>query len=366
MSKPELSIIIPVYNGERYIEECLNSIMSNTYKNYEVLLIIDGSKDHSIDICKKISSIDERFKIFSQKNQGIVAARNKGLSLANGKYICFSDQDDIIPKNAYENLINTIKNNNVDMCIGSFNKKYEKNEVIGLKYENKSYSTKSNEIVDNFLLPLIMHDIDSKYNKEFINPNNYIWNCLYKNSIIKKYNLRFFNFFEYEDDMLFNIEYIKRTKKIATISSNVYCWRQEKASTNKRKRYTKNILEKDESLKKYLVENLKALNIDNKKVVEYSANLLQSSFIRYFDYECYNNVEPYEILKNNYFKFIECTPITKININNIGFDFVYTNNYINRLLLSKGHIKMAYLYNKYVFKKIVNKIYVLYSALRNT
>ena len=89
-----ISVIVPIYNAELYLEQCLESIKNQTYKNFEVIMIDDGSTDKSQEICKKFSNSDKRFKLICQKNSGVSAARNKGISEATGKYIYFCDSDD--------------------------------------------------------------------------------------------------------------------------------------------------------------------------------------------------------------------------------------------------------------------------------
>lgn len=93
---PEISIIVPVYNVERYLGECLDSIKSQTFTNWECILVDDGSPDKSIDICEKYSAGDSRFKVVRRSNGGLSAARNTGLSYARGNFISFVDSDDIV------------------------------------------------------------------------------------------------------------------------------------------------------------------------------------------------------------------------------------------------------------------------------
>lgn len=101
-----VSIIIPVYNTEKYIERCLNSIIEQTYEDIEIILINDGSTDNSGKICEKYKSIDSRIKIINQKNRGVVISRNKGIQEAQGEYITFVDSDDWVEKNMIEDTLN--------------------------------------------------------------------------------------------------------------------------------------------------------------------------------------------------------------------------------------------------------------------
>lgn len=109
------SIIIPVYNVEDYLEECLQSILEQTYKNYEVILIDDGSKDRSKEICDQYSKRYGNIKVIHEKNAGVSCARNLGLEKSKGKYISFIDPDDIIEKNFLEDMLQTLCENRVDV-----------------------------------------------------------------------------------------------------------------------------------------------------------------------------------------------------------------------------------------------------------
>ena len=105
MNQSELvSIIVPIYNSEKYLNDCLKSIQKQTYHNIEILLIDDGSQDNSLVICEEVGVLDDRIKIYHQENQGVSAARNRGIELAKGKYILFIDSDDMIIDNMVEQM----------------------------------------------------------------------------------------------------------------------------------------------------------------------------------------------------------------------------------------------------------------------
>ena len=103
-----VSVIIPIYNAEDYIEKCLNSIINQDYRSLEILVINDGSNDGSLEICKRIALHDERIQIISTENCGVSRARNKGLSLASGQYICFIDADDYVDKDYIKKYVDVI------------------------------------------------------------------------------------------------------------------------------------------------------------------------------------------------------------------------------------------------------------------
>lgn len=113
--QPLLSVIIPVYGVEKYIAECLESVICQTYNNLEILVINDGTKDRSADIAREYAQKDARIKVYDFENGGLSVARNRGVSLAKGDYIAFLDSDDWIAHNMYEVLLEQILSNNVDM-----------------------------------------------------------------------------------------------------------------------------------------------------------------------------------------------------------------------------------------------------------
>ena len=115
MSKPLLSIIVPVYNVEKYIERCIKSILNQSFTNFELILVDDGSPDNCGKICDEYKKKDSRIKVIHKKNGGLSDARNAGLNIATGKYIGFVDSDDIIHPQMYEKLFNCINKYNSDI-----------------------------------------------------------------------------------------------------------------------------------------------------------------------------------------------------------------------------------------------------------
>lgn len=103
---PKLSVIVPVYNVEKYLKECINSIINQTLKDIEIICVNDGSTDNSLKILEELSQLDNRIKIINKENGGLASARNAGMKVASGEYYTFIDSDDFIDTNAYETVIN--------------------------------------------------------------------------------------------------------------------------------------------------------------------------------------------------------------------------------------------------------------------
>ena len=175
----KVSVIVPVYNVERYIEKCLLSIKNQTLTDFECLIINDGTKDASIDIAKIVVGNDSRFKFFDKENGGLSDARNFGIEKANGEYLCFIDSDDYIAPDLLELTYNMGKENNSDIVCFDM---YYVNEDGSLEYSWGSNYTG----VSNY-----------KDNKEIIFSNNSANNKIYKASFMK--DKRFFKGMWYED-----------------------------------------------------------------------------------------------------------------------------------------------------------------------
>lgn len=163
-----ISIIVPVYNVEKYLEKCVNSILKQTYKNIEIILVNDGSKDNSGKLCDEFSKKDLRIKVIHKENGGLSDARNAGLKIAKGSYIGFVDSDDYIKEDMFETLYKLSKDNNSDISIVSFYELYD-GKVIGVRDSKKLE---------------IMNKIDAL--KELLidtNIQSYAWNKLFKREL---------------------------------------------------------------------------------------------------------------------------------------------------------------------------------------
>ena len=138
----KFSIVIPVYNSEKYIEECLGSVISQTFKDFEVICINDGSTDASKSLLDEFANKDERVKVYSQENQGVGAARNYGIELAQGKYISFLDSDDILSPNTLKSVYNFFEKHYDEIDVVSIPIFFsnEKNHSLNNKFNLKNNS----------------------------------------------------------------------------------------------------------------------------------------------------------------------------------------------------------------------------------
>ena len=209
---PFISIIIPVYNAAKYVERCLESIINQDFKDFEILIIDDGSSDSSFSICEKIALKDKRIKLFRQLNSGVSSARNKGIENAIGEWLCFYDADDSVPPNALQFLANTAINLQPDVIIGNYNEIISDNEVI----------TYSNSLPKQCLLNR-QDIIDSILNKAIL-PNNFFNSCcmkMYRRQIFIQYKLAF-PIRRRAEDWLLNVNFFEIATSAVVIDDMVY------------------------------------------------------------------------------------------------------------------------------------------------
>ncbi|MBM7635987.1 glycosyltransferase family 2 protein [Streptococcus saliviloxodontae] len=219
-----ISIIIPIYNVEQYLEQCLESIRNQTFSEFEVILVNDGSTDNSAKICEAYCRIDHRFRLFHKQNEGQGIARNFGISMANGQWLTFVDSDDYLDKNYLELLVKpTTMINSIDLVIGGY-KKVDNEEQVFYKeiYPERTVSTQE---LSHKILGAIPDREDSI--------KGTVWNSLYKTDIISSNNITFQServFFS--EDTLFNLDYLKYSKENYLVSSDAYCYRLNLSSTS--------------------------------------------------------------------------------------------------------------------------------------
>lgn len=263
MEKEELvSIIVPVYNVEKYLEKCLESIINQTYKNLEIICIDDGSPDNSIDILNKFSEKDPRIKIIRQKNRGLSGARNTGINISKGKYITFVDSDDWIENNMVELLVKKMEIEDLELVICGRNHIIN-GEVKAIKLDK----------IEKILMDRILSG--KEYFLEIISKTNLFtasaYNKLYLLEKIKKENLIFPEGRLYED-LLFVFKYLYFSKKVNIVNKELYNYfiNREGAITNKIN--TRDIIDINYTYKEiynFLEEQQDLKYFYNKKTQEY-------------------------------------------------------------------------------------------------
>ena len=201
---PSISIIVPIYNREKWLRNCLDSISAQIFKEWECILINDGSTDNSLEIAENYAANDPRFLVISQENQGVSAARNLGIDHAQGKWLTFVDSDDEIAPDYLEILHKIGEDNNADLVNGS---------VICLMHHGKTYPIILDEVVYSAK--------EKQLGKWFYERMSSI-KILYRLSIIREHNLRFDTNFRFAEDMIFTLEFYLRAQRFATSATAIY------------------------------------------------------------------------------------------------------------------------------------------------
>lgn len=230
---PKLSIIVPIYNAERFIARCMDSIYAQTFADYEVILVDDGSTDNSLRICRGYAAKDKRIKVIAKENGGAGSARNAGISVASGEYIAFPDIDDWFEAPMYEELYQFAKTGDYDVVFSGVN--YYMQTKNGVEYSRSeniqtcSYRTKEDcrlHIMDFFPTTTIF-DVP--------------WNKLYKRKVIIENNIRFSDLRRCQDAM-FNIDFFNNIDSAFAIDKAYYNYMLNTASDVRRK-FPKNYID---------------------------------------------------------------------------------------------------------------------------
>lgn len=220
MSSPTISIIVPIYNSEKYLNKCLDSILGQTFEDFELILVNDGSTDTSRQICEAYREKDQRVTLVNQSNSGAAAARNTGLSAARGTYIGFVDSDDFIAKNMYEELYKQICLNDSDIVFCNMLHINTREEVVH-RTKLPFYGICAEKIIKEAVIPAVIGGKLKNYGKEHtIAPS--VMRCLFKMSIIEEEYLRFINQLKYNEDTIFVIQYLIRCRKCLFIEGAYY------------------------------------------------------------------------------------------------------------------------------------------------
>lgn len=205
----EVSIIVPVYNAEKTLRRCIESILNQEYTDFELILCDDGSKDSSGAICEEYQQKDSRVRVLHKENTGVSDTRNCGMQMAQGKYIQFLDADDWITVDATKLLVRTIKDWDCDLVISDFYR------VVGERLSHKGDIDEEGVLSQEKFAEFMMRNPADFY-------YGVLWNKLYKREIIEKHQLRMDSNVNWCEDFLFNLEYLLHAEKIAALQVPIY------------------------------------------------------------------------------------------------------------------------------------------------
>lgn len=240
-----ISIIIPAYNAEKDIEKCINSVLHQTYKNLEIIIMNDGSTDHTKQIIEGLEKKDSRIIVIHKENTGVSDTRNVGLEIAKGDYIGFIDSDDEVKPEMYETLLLNMVKHNADISHCGF-------ELVGENLSRVFNGT------GKIYIQSQKETLVSLLKADLFEPS--IWNKLYRREVIK--NIKFDTTIKFNEDLLFNVEAFKNANKIVFEDLPLYKYIYNPLSAS---RSTPNYKIQESVLKvtELVYEKLQGLNIDN-------------------------------------------------------------------------------------------------------
>ncbi len=210
-----ISIIIPVYNAAKYLPRCIDSLLAQTYKNIEVVLVNDSSKDDSAKVCEEYAKKDSRVKFYSKQNEGAGMARNYGIAKANGELLGFCDADDYVGIEMYEKMLQAINQDNYDLAYCLHTNEFNEPVITG---STNSFCTKE------AVRELMLGEVGTKPSvKEDVLYGSAVWRGLYRKDIIVKNNIAFLSEREVgSEDLLFNLEYLRFCNKVIYLQDEFY------------------------------------------------------------------------------------------------------------------------------------------------
>lgn len=214
---PKVSIIVPVYNMEKYLKRCINSILAQEFTDFELILSDDGSTDSSTEICEKYVKEDSRVKLIHGTNKGVSHARNSALDIAKGEYIQFVDSDDWVAPNATGLLVHTAERNQCDLIISDFYR------VCGERLAPKGDIDETGIITrEEFAGYMMENPADFYY--------GVLWNKLYRRDIIEEFKMRMDETISWCEDFMFNLDYIYHAKRFMALQVPIYYYVKRKGS----------------------------------------------------------------------------------------------------------------------------------------
>lgn len=302
-----ISIVIPVYNSELFLEKCLNSIINQSYENIEIIIVNDGSTDNSKRILQKYEKTYANISLYNKKNTGVSDTRNIGINHTHGDYVMFVDADDWIDEDYVMKSVAYLKNNPADLLLLPYVREYEKKSVKNYLFKTSSVKfTDKQEVQKGLLLKLFGPIGEELRRPAYIDDLSPCWGKMYKRDICK--NIKFEDTYKIgAEDIWFNIEYAYEIKSVAYINNTFYHYNKENQNSlihknksdifkKRDKLYTamSNFINKKSLSKDYRIA------LDNRIIIDLigiSNNIYSSQFSFIYKYK-----EERRILNNNIYQ----------------------------------------------------------------
>jgi glycosyltransferase involved in cell wall biosynthesis len=233
---PKVSVIVPVYNAEQFLCNCIDSILNQKLKDIEIILVNDGSSDKSGEICDDYKQLDKRVKVLHIENQGVSNARNRGIELAQGEYIAFVDADDWIEEQMYSDMLNGIREVNADVVICShviFNGESE--YYVGFPWED--HSVFENKAIFEQVIPAFVAPMDIEANSQQVVMGS-VWKCLFSKEVIRRNRIEFDTAIKCNEDLVFVLQFLSKSEKVLILHAPYYhYWQDIKNKTGTTQKY---------------------------------------------------------------------------------------------------------------------------------
>ena len=241
MNQPLVSIILPVYNAQNHLARCVGSICAQTYRNIEIIILNDGSKDQSLPVCEKFRQKDPRILLVDKANSGVSDTRNLGLKLASGKYVEFVDSDDYLDPDFTERLVAAAEENEADFVIAPYKMVIpagaSKPEQVLDKIQDElgvMSVARPPEVREYGFLPAGVYDKDTFALRLMDKPASYfysvLWNKLYRRDILTGNDIQFVSEMRWAEDLVFNLRYIQYAERFVAIDKPGYYYVQNPQS----------------------------------------------------------------------------------------------------------------------------------------
>ena len=241
MNQPLVSIILPVYNAQNHLARCVGSICAQTYRNIEIIILNDGSKDQSLPVCEEFRQKDPRILLVDKANSGVSDTRNLGLKLASGKYVEFVDSDDYLDPDFTERLVAAAEENEADFVIAPYKMVIpagaSKPEQVLDKIQDElgvMSVARPPEVREYGFLPAGVYDKDTFALRLMDKPASYfysvLWNKLYRRDILTGNDIQFVSEMRWAEDLVFNLRYIQYAERFVSIAQAGYSYVQNPQS----------------------------------------------------------------------------------------------------------------------------------------
>ena len=241
MNQPLVSIILPVYNAQIHLARCVGSICAQTYRNIEIIILNDGSKDQSLPVCEEFRQKDPRILLVDKANSGVSDTRNLGLKLASGKYVEFVDSDDYLDPDFTERLVAAAEENEADFVIAPYKMVIpagaSKPEQVLDKIQDElgvMSVARPPEVREYGFLPAGVYDKDTFALRLMDKPASYfysvLWNKLYRRDILTGNDIQFVSEMRWAEDLVFNLRYIQYAERFVAIDKPGYYYVQNPQS----------------------------------------------------------------------------------------------------------------------------------------